>query len=55
MVEENIKKNPYRITRIFCTLCGKEFYGTVESHFFLDHKDIRKRYLPLYDVNTFRS
>ena len=36
-------------TRYFCTLCGKEFFGSVEGHFYLDHKDIRKRYLPLYD------
>ena len=51
MVE--IFKSPYLFkNRYFCTLCGNEFFGTVEGHFYFTHKNIKKRFLPLYNDNT---
>ena len=42
------EQRPIRISRYFCTICGRQYYGPLESHFYIDHVNIKKRYLPMY-------
>ena len=35
------------IIKSFCTICGRQYWGRIDDHFYLEHKDKNKQYIPL--------